>query len=74
MCGLPGPMRGGEGTRFDLRAHPSLAQDVVAGLPDLPSGTAGPRGQSQGTGVKPGPQSGLSGHEVTFDLGTSCPG
>ncbi len=52
MCGLPDPMPGSEETSFDLRSHPSLAQHLVARLPDLPERTAGTRGGSSGAGVK----------------------
>jgi hypothetical protein len=55
MRGLPHPVQGSQGTAFDIRSDPSLAQDLVAGLQNLPERTAGPRGQSSGTGVKVGP-------------------
>lgn len=66
MCRLPYPMQGGKGTAFDFRSYPSLAPDLVAGLQDLPKGTAGPCSESSGTGVKVGTagKAERMGHEV----------
>jgi hypothetical protein len=37
---LPDPLQNGEKAAFDLRPHPSLAQNLVARLEDLPERTA----------------------------------
>ncbi len=66
MCRLPYPVQGSQESTIDLRSCSSLAQDLVAGLQDLPEGTAGPCAESSGTGVTDGSagKADGTGHEV----------
>jgi hypothetical protein len=54
MCRLPDTTQGRERTPLDLRSHPSLAHEVVAGLQDLSKGTASLPGPGKGRDVKAG--------------------